>query len=706
MKTAINTARKACAKFATVLMILTSAGCLSASDAPTDPTDPDPIVPSTSAPKPRTLTSYGDCDGLVAELKTQAISEMEATLDGYYQCYDKPSYDDGGDGDTVTMSSEPASSPSSDGTAVSSDSSGSSASEESTVSFTDTNVQENGVDEADTVKSDGERLFVAASGGIDVFRIWPLSDFGKIATYDFESAAGLYLTGDKLIVLQNEYDAGNGSSVKVTTLDVSDAERPVTVSEKNVGGTLVSSRLTGGVLHVAVSAWLSYGIDYPEWNSADYGIACGGGTAAAGAQARLDKEIADAKAKLRAEIEAATLSDWLGGDIDVSASCDNLLSDGNESLSLMGLASLDTDGGEELVTYVKGSAMEVYASREAVYLAANRTSDAWTLEFDAGNENSLDIHRFAIGGTGELHSYAGSGAVSGHVLDQFSMSEHDGTLRVATTVGQVSRDGSRQVYSNVFILDATSPELALLGSVTDIAPGETIYAARFIGTKGYVVTFEKVDPLFVIDLADPANPRITGELKIPGYSTYLHPLDDGTLIGLGKDAEDAGSFSWFQGLKLGVYGVEDTAAPSVIEELIIGSRGSDSAALYDHHGFNFDAKTGVLALPLSLYEGGSGGSDYGTYSYSGVHFYALSADGGIETIAEVPTSLSESSTSWYSYSDQPQRTVMIGDAESRGAYVIGTDTVQLIDMSGGYEITGSEDLSRSSSYECGYCYAL
>lgn len=656
---------------------------------------PDVIIPSETI-EPRALTAYGDCDALLAELKSAAIEEMEASLDARTECYDDV-YDDNSD-TSAGSSGTTSAAASADGTTASGTSD--SGSSESTVSFTDTNVQETGVDEADTVKSDGTRLFVATGNGIDVFRIWPLSDFKKIATYDDGEASGLYLIGDELIVLSQSY-GDEGASVVVTALDVSEAETPVTLWQKTVSGSLVDSRITNGTLHVAVASSLDYEITYPEFDYDAYETSCGDGSDAEAARLKLDEDTESAKQDLRAKIESSTFVDWLpGGDADLAVSCDNLLSDGGDDSNLAGLASLSLGGEAAQVTYIKGRAMEVYASSESVYLASNREDDGawWGVETETA-EDATDIHRFTLKPSDGLHAYSGSGAVKGHALDQFSMSEYEGTLRIATTVGHVSRSASSEVYSNVFILDAASPDLSVLGAVENIAPGEEIYAARFIGTRGYVVTFEKVDPLFVLDLADPENPVLAGELTMPGYSTYLHPMADGRLIGFGKDAEDAGTFSWYQGLKLGVYDVTDATTPSIVDELIIGSRGSDSAALYDHHAFNFDAATGILALPVSLYEGGSGGSDTGDFAYLGVHFYAVSSDEDITSLAEVPTSTT-------SYCDVPQRTVMIGDDEERGAYVIGTETVQLVGMNGDYEVAATQALGQDKFTGCEESYFM
>jgi len=201
--------------------------------------------------------------------------------------------------------------------------------------------------------------------------------------------------------------------------------------------------------------------------------------------------------------------------------------------------------------------------------------------------------------------YEGVGEVPGHVLNQFSMDEFDGYFRIATTVGEVW-DGNS--VNNVYILDS---ELEIVGKLEDLAKGEKIYSSRFIGDRVYLVTFKKVDPFFVIDLSDVKEPRVLGYLKIPGYSDYLHPYDENHIIGVGKEAIDASEsevsgrgldFAWYQGLKIAIFDVSDVANPKESAKIVIGDRGTDSYALYEHRAFLFDKKRNLLVLPVSLAE--------------------------------------------------------------------------------------------------------
>ncbi len=213
------------------------------------------------------------------------------------------------------------------------------------------------------------------------------------------------------------------------------------------------------------------------------------------------------------------------------------------------------------------------------------------------------IHKINV--NEEKIEYKGSGEVSGHILNQFSMDEFNGYFRIATTVGEVWEGNS---VNNIYVLDS---DLRIIGKLEDLARGEKIYSARFIGDRAYLVTFKKIDPFFVIDLSNVREPRVLGYLKIPGYSDYLHPYDENHIIGIGKEAVDASEsetagrnldFAWYQGLKIAIFDVSDVVNPKESAKIVIGDRGTDSYALSDHKAFLFDKKRNLLVLPVSLAE--------------------------------------------------------------------------------------------------------
>lgn len=237
-------------------------------------------------------------------------------------------------------------------------------------------------------------------------------------------------------------------------------------------------------------------------------------------------------------------------------------------------------------------------------------------------------------------TYQAKGEVPGTILNQFAMDESKGYFRIATTSGLIWRTDELTSKNNVYVLDEN---LRLTGKIEDIAPGEKIYSVRFMGDRGYLVTFKSVDPFFVLDLKDPAAPAILGALKIPGYSDYLHPYDENHIIGFGKDTievsqnsnpgilpgEAGGTTAFYQGLKLAVFDVTDVAHPVEMFKTTIGDRGTDSEVLHNHKALLFDKEKGLLSFPVTLMETataskvkpGSGFPDYGQFTYQGAYVY-------------------------------------------------------------------------------------
>jgi hypothetical protein len=211
-------------------------------------------------------------------------------------------------------------------------------------------------------------------------------------------------------------------------------------------------------------------------------------------------------------------------------------------------------------------------------------------EVDPGPPPTL-IHQFQLG-PGTEASYVASGEVAGRLLNQFAMSEFNGDLRVATTTDNWGNFGD-QSESTVFVLRPNGTDLEQIGSVGGLGKGEQIYSVRFIDDVGYVVTFRQIDPLYVIDLSDPTNPVLDGELKIPGYSAYLHPVGDGLLLGVGQDATQDGRTT---GTQLSLFDVSNPADPQRISTLAIGGQ---SEAEWDHKAFLYWQPDGTIVLPVS-----------------------------------------------------------------------------------------------------------
>jgi uncharacterized secreted protein with C-terminal beta-propeller domain len=232
------------------------------------------------------------------------------------------------------------------------------------------------------------------------------------------------------------------------------------------------------------------------------------------------------------------------------------------------------------------------AQRQAI-LDGLRTAEQDAIRRQETDQTTTVIHKIAIQ-DGKI-TYIGKGEVPGTLDNQFSMDEYNNNLRLATTSSVYTQSG-QYTYNNVYVLDG---KMATIGSLTHIAEQETIYSTRFIGDRLYMVTFKRIDPFFVIDLAKPEAPKILGKLKIPGYSDYLHPYDATHIIGIGKETttNDWGGVST-SGIKIALFDVSDVANPKQLDKVQIGDAGSDSAALTDHHAFLFDKAKNLLVIPV------------------------------------------------------------------------------------------------------------
>ena len=329
----------------------------------------------------------------------------------------------------------------------------------------------------------------------------------------------------------------------------------------------------------------------------------------------------------------------------------------------------------EISTYL-GDSESIYSSKDNMYItfSSYKKDDAVPLDeeialrkvFDNSAYNKItSIYRFRLE-DGKMNCKA-TGEVKGSVLNQFSMDESDGYFRIATTVGEVTGVGENVSKNNMYVLDK---DLKLVGSIEDIAPGEKIYSVRFMGDRAYMVTFRKVDPLFVIDMSVPEEPKILGKLKIPGYSDYLHPYDENHIIGFGKDAavvsDEEGSWGWadesgtaayYQGMKIALFDVTDPENPIEMWKEEIGDRGTESPLLNNHKALLFSKEKNLLAFPISVAtidEKNSWAWSYGDTTFVGAYVYELTLENGFVLKAKL-TDLTEDDwkkNGYYYYGDK------------------------------------------------------
>ncbi|MEA3543615.1 MAG: beta-propeller domain-containing protein [Thermodesulfobacteriota bacterium] len=342
---------------------------------------------------------------------------------------------------------------------------------------------------------------------------------------------------------------------------------------------------------------------------------------------------------------------------------------------------------------VVGESETLYMSSRAVYLATSSRRD-WIQPFGGVREGVIlpqesytELHKFSL--TGDDIEYRGSGQIPGTLgyetdKKSFRMGEYDGVLRIATSVGN-SWDATSSTTVSLLREHGDSQHLETVGALENLGErGETLYAARFVGKRGFLVTFKVTDPLYVLNLEDPEHPEKVGELHIDGYSDYLHPLGDNLLLGLGKDAipdEDSSDFSgrgaWYQGVKLSLYDITPGRAPAEIESIILGKRGTDSAALSDHHAFTWlargDGDTAQIAIPVELadvepqsewFDPSEPNAYYG-WNRTGLWFFEVNM-GSTPGLEEVDSFITNrytvaGSATWQERSTQGDRSIIQGD---------------------------------------------
>ncbi|WP_445152075.1 beta-propeller domain-containing protein [Baekduia sp. Peel2402] len=448
-----------------------------------------------------------------------------------------------------------------------------SASAGKTTEFSTTNVQEAGIDEPDVVKTDGKVVYAAVEGALRVVDV--TGDAPRvIATLPLTqttTAHDLLLRGTRLLVL-----SGAGSQTTLTEVDVTDPAAPKVARTMDVPGQYVDARMTGGTARIVVSAT-------PEVAPTP------------GEPVALDK------APLRTFLPATTIRSKLTGRTYRRGvvPCDDVRRpDVFSGLSLLTVLTVDLDKGLYNVDRdaVMAGAQTVYGSGTSLYVASQKYVRGLDDATDVPPKFTTEIHRFAAADDGTT-TYAGSGTVPGFVLNSYAMSEQDGALRVASTdePSWLPEGGqSTPAQSSVTVLKpGPSGALSQVGQVSGLGQGERIYAVRFVGATGYVVTFRQVDPLYTLDLGDPAKPRVAGELKIPGYSAYLHPIGDGLLLGVGQEADDRGRV---QGTQVSVFDVSNLALPKRVQHAVYGN--ASSPAEVDPHAFLWWAPAQTVVLPL------------------------------------------------------------------------------------------------------------
>ena len=519
--------------------------------------------------------------------------------------------------------------------------------------YTTTNNQEQGVDEIDIVKTNGTHLYATEGESLHILKSWPAeatSELARVAAPD--QALGLFLHDDRVLVASQVWSIGGDrligpqyppSATRLQLLDVRNPSVPAVLRTIEVEGTLVDARLIGADLYAVIRS--NFDLPSELWDLAyrrDIGLPDLPWDATAEERERI---LDEARAILRPYVEeiiaGIPVEDllpqlWDRDADDPEAPARPLLECGSlyrpEHTSDWGVLSvlhldLEDEGPVSAVGLI-ADGWTVYASMDNLYVA--QTSDSWWWGWGwAPQEMTTTIHKFELDPSlDEPVRYAASGEVDGWILDQFALSEHEGYLRVATTEFDWwwGTTPDQEPASSVTVLaDDGRGKLTTIGHVGGLGPGERIFAVRFMGPKGYVVTFEQIDPLFTLDLSDPTQPKVVGELEVTGFSSYLHPIGDEWLLAVGQEADEEGRVI---GLAVSVFDVRDPAAPKLAHRHLI--EGDDetwswSEALSDHHAFTYHR--GVLSIPAYI----SGAEE----RFSGLLVLAVDPEEGIYELGRI-----------------------------------------------------------------------
>jgi len=543
--------------------------------------------------------------------------------------------------------------------------------------YSKTNVQVEGVDEADIVKTDGRFIYALNKKEVVIIAVDSAIDTKVVSRISFGGQPQeLYISGDKLVIFGQSFDyAAQGISkcennskclqpelldrnlAFVNVYDVADRNNPKLVRDLAFDGTYTNSRLIGDFVYLITSRD-GYGYDleplplvlrdrqlvktdqFPSVYYVDMPYRGVSFTTISAISLKDDTK------KEQSEIYL------LNGNQNLFVSQNSiyitytkyldenqLRMEATKELLLPKISTSD----QSRIAKIEAADIQVLSPTEKItkiyaiisrYLNSVNSTEQQKIQeqinqmikqlyADIGKElEKTVIHKLAI--NQEKIEYQNVAEVPGSVLNQFAMDEQDGFFRIATTKNQtwsnLIDETERLSSNNLYVLDQSMKQI---GALENLARGEKIYSVRFMGKRAYMVTFKQTDPLFVIDLAVPSDPKVLGELKIPGFSNYLHPYDENTLIGFGKEtSENQFGGVVATGLKLSLFDVKQVDKPIELDHYVMGDRGSDSIALNNHRAFLFSKDKNLLVVPVSLYQS-SDKMQWGRFVFGGVTVFAI-----------------------------------------------------------------------------------
>ncbi len=503
-------------------------------------------------------------------------------------------------------------------------------------SYTTTNTQVAGVDEADFVKNDGTRVFVLSANTLYLNQSWPANELKTLSKLEIEGYPREMFLDEKnhLVVFSSAYtrypmDRWPGisclgmecgysysTSVKVTVIDVADLSAPKVTQQYFLPGQYASSRRIGASVRIVTNDAFQYpaGVRWsPDYQPGLY-------EDKARLAAAYDALVVENEKKIRTQ----DLAGWMpqarrkladGTVKELGYDCTRFhRPNAPAKLGIVSVATLNLDSPDALrQTSIVAQSGELYASPTSLYVATRH----WWWWPAPGQADHTYLHKFDITQPDDA-VYVASGGVAGHIVDQFSMDEHNGFFRVATTLATRVADtqnpqnrwGRIETTNRVSVLAEQGGALNVVGQTEDLAPGERLFSSRFQGDRGYLVTFRQVDPFFTLDLSNPSAPKKVGELKIPGFSTYLHPVDAQHILAVGTYVPENNADWQQRALKLSLFDVSDFANPKEQATALVGTAYASSEALWDHKAFNYFPEKKLLAIPFTDWNPRANGSSY------------------------------------------------------------------------------------------------
>lgn len=547
------------------------------------------------------------------------------------------------------------------------------ASETGAVDYSTTNIQVEGVDEADFVKNDGKYIYVLAENKLVIVDAFPAAEAKTLSTTIIEGRpVDLFVNDDRLIVFtqddaqvmvfpEYEYRPMPRYTPRTNAFiyDISVRKKPVQLSNFSINGNYFQSRMIGDYVYfivkddvyyynefvdvpaikrgqVKVMSPDVYYFDNPEQNYVFHTIA----------SVNIKSDKINAKSFMMGYSDNLYVSE---NNIYITyrknlpvryyeaqqqerfykVVVPQLPEDARDKIYAIKDSDLDSYEKWDKISSIMEDTYNRMTEKEKQDYSNNVEKAVEEYETKLAQERDITVIQKININKGDIE-YKTKGEIPGSLLNQFSMDESGDHFRVATTSQIWTGRGSKQ-YNNVYVMDK---DLGITGKLEEIAPDERIYSTRFIGNRLYMVTFKRIDPLFVIDLSDPKNPKILGELKIPGFSDYLHPYDENHIIGVGKEtADNQWGGTSIKGVKLSLFDVSDVNNPKQLDKYEIGISGTDSEALRDHKAFLFDRKKNLLVIPIREVTEKPGYDNRGYYMqrvWQGAYVFGLTLQDGFK----------------------------------------------------------------------------